>query len=243
VKSGHRLDKRAFDEFRKIEITDNFIENAEGRCLVKLGNTQVLVGVKLEVVEPYPDRPDEGTLMTSAELVPLSFAEFQPGRPDENSIEFARVVDRGIRESKIIDFKKLCIEPGKKVWSVMIDLHVLDYDGNLVDAGTLAVTRALYGTQMPKYENEQMTRDERTGPLPLAVKPVSCTFVKIGSQILVDPSTAEEKASDAEMTMTTNDDGDLCAAQKSGIGAFTKEEIDKMFETAVFKGKELRNML
>ena len=56
-------------------------------------------------------------MMTSTELAPLADQSFDPGPPREQSIELSRVVDRGIRESRMIDFEALCIEEGEKVWT------------------------------------------------------------------------------------------------------------------------------
>ena len=50
------------------------------------------------------------------------------------SVELGRVVERGLRESRAIDTEALCIVAGEKVWSIRVDLHVLDHGGNLTDA-------------------------------------------------------------------------------------------------------------
>jgi exosome complex component RRP42 len=240
IESGKRADERAFDEFRKIEVQPNFIPNAEGSCLVKMGNTQVLAGIKIELGKPYLDSPAEGVMITNAELVPIASPEFYSGPPNENTIELARVVDRGIRESKMIEFDKLCIEEGEKVWNVLIDIHVLDHDGNLIDAASLAAVNALWRTQIPKLEGEIVIRSEKTGKLPVRKKPVSCTFVKIGSKNVLDPSLDEEYSMDARLTLSTEESGALCAAQKAGTGSYVKSELDEMIDIAMRKGKELR---
>lgn len=241
IASGKRADDRAFDEFRSIELSPEYIKRAEGSCLIRLGNTSVLAGVKCEFGEPYPDRPDEGVLVTNAELVPMAYPTFMPGPPDENAIELARVVDRGLRESKMIDNKKLCIEPGKKVWNVLVDIHVLDYDGNLIDAAEIAACRALLTARFPKLEGELVVYSEKTDPIPVRDKPVSCSFAKIGKNCLLDPSLEEEKAMDARLTLETTQDGNVCATQKSGTGSFTAAEIDQLIEIAVKRGKEVRD--
>src|SRR2546428_7608514 len=73
--------------------------------------------------------------------------EAEPPRPE--AIELARVVDRGIRESKMVNMEKLCITPKEKVWILFIDIHVLDYDGNLFDACSYAAVAALASTIAP----------------------------------------------------------------------------------------------
>jgi len=99
ARQGKRVDTRMLDQFREVSVEGGPITSAQGSALVKIGKTQVLAGVKLEHAEPFSDRPDNGVLIVNAELLPLASPTFEPGRPDENAIELALVVDRGIRES------------------------------------------------------------------------------------------------------------------------------------------------
>src|SRR3990167_1904107 len=139
LNAGVRLDGRKLTDYRgPIEIERGIIKTAEGSARVRIGETEVMVGVKLEVGEPYPDTPGEGTIIVGAELLPMSNPEFELGPPGIQAIELARVVDRGIRESKALDFKKLCIKEGENIWMVIIDICPLNDDGNLIDAAVLA---------------------------------------------------------------------------------------------------------
>src|SRR3989338_8248420 len=133
LSSGKRLDGRSVDEFREILIETGISKKAEGSARVKIGKTEVLVGVKMDVGTPYPDSLDSGNLMVTAELLPLSSPRIELGPPKYDAIEIGRVVDRGIRESKIIELEKLCIKEGEKVWTVFIDIYSLNDDGNLID--------------------------------------------------------------------------------------------------------------
>jgi exosome complex component RRP42 len=114
IDEAKRVDGRELTEFREFKVEQGVIEKAEGSARVWLGNSDVLVGVKVETGEPFSDTPNEGVMTVNAELVPLASPTFEPGPTDESSIELARIVDRGIRESKAIDNQKLCIEAGKK---------------------------------------------------------------------------------------------------------------------------------
>ena len=162
LEKGKRIDDRGSTDYREISIEQGVIEKAEGSARVLLGKTQVLVGVKVETGEPFPDTPNEGVMTVNAELVPLASPTFEPGPPDENSIELARVVDRGIRESHSIDTEKLCIESGKKVFVVFVDVYVLNHDGNLIDASAIAAIAALMNTKMPNYEIKDASTDEES---------------------------------------------------------------------------------
>jgi exosome complex component RRP42 len=69
---GERADGRRFEDYRDVIIERGIIKKAEGSALVKLGKTQVLVGVKMQPGEPFPDSLDKGVIVTNAELVPLA---------------------------------------------------------------------------------------------------------------------------------------------------------------------------
>lgn len=243
VEESLRVDARKFDEYRPIEIETNVIKTAEGSARVKIGNSHVLVGIKLSVGEPFPDIPDEGVLVVNTELVPVASPTFEPGPPNEDAVEIARVIDRGIRESKCIDVEKLCIEPEKKVWMINVDVHVLDHDGNLIDAGGLGAIAALLNAKIPKYENDKVNYEEYEKQLNISDIPIPVTIAKISDKLLVDPNLEEENAMSARITVTTNKNGDICALQKGGEGFFTTEEIEKAIDLSVLKGKEIRKML
>jgi exosome complex component RRP42 len=243
VEEGMRIDNRKFDEFREIKIETDVIKTAEGSARVLFGNSHILVGIKMSVGEPFPDTPDEGMLVVNAELVPVASPTFEPGPPNENAIELARVVDRGIRESQCIDLEKLCIEEGKEVWMINIDIHVLDHDGNLIDAAALGAIAALLKAKMPKYEDKKVIYTEHERKIPIKDKPIAVTVAKISNKLLVDSNLEEEIALDARITISTNEKGEICAIQKGGTGFFTTEELEKAADLSILKGKELRKLL
>lgn len=240
LNKGVRYDRRKLDEFRKVEIEYGISKSAEGSARARIGNTEVIVGVKLGIEKPYPDTPEEGCLMVGAELLPLSSPDFESGPPGIESIELARVVDRGIREAKAIDMKKLCIEKGEKAWSVFIDVCTINDDGNLLDAAGLAALAALKDTKFPKYEDDGINYKEHTKEkLPLSKFPLPVTVYKIGKNFLVDPNLDEQEAHDARLTVTTTD-GKICALQKGGDSPLTIEDIKAMVEIAMKKSQELK---
>jgi exosome complex component RRP42 len=245
IEKGKRLDERGLLDYREIKIEQGLIERAEGSARVLIGKTDVLVGVKVETGEPFPDTPNDGVQTVNAELVPLASPNFEPGPPDENSIELARIVDRGIRESKAIDTEKLCIEAGKKVFVVFIDVYVLNHDGNLIDASALAAMAALSNTKMPNYEIKDGELKIKQGytPLPLKAHPITVTLGKINNVLIVDPALEEEQVMDSRITIAINDDGNICALQKGGSGYFTPQQILEALKIAQQKVAEMRKKL
>ncbi len=240
-----RLDGRKFTDYRKPIIVEVDVANtAEGSARVKIGETDVIAGVKVEVMEPYPDTPDEGSIMVGAELLPLSNPDFELGPPGQEAIELARIVDRGIRESKALDFKKLCIKENEKVWMIIIDIVTVNDAGNLFDASALAAIVALKNVRFPKYADDKIDYKEKTSKkLELKDIPLSVTVIKIGDKFIVDPDSDEEKAIDARLTVASLSDGTLCALQKGGDYPLTAEDVAKMVDIGIEKGKELRKLV
>jgi len=246
IAHGKRLDGREPNDYRDIKIEVGVIEKAEGSARVRLGNTEILVGTKVDVGEPFPDTPEEGVLTVNAELVPLASPTFEAGPPDENSIELARIVDRGIRESKTIATEELCLVPGKHVIIVFIDVYVLNHDGNLIDASALAALAAIMNTKMPKYEVEDGEVKKKPGYIPLPIRnyPVPVTFAKIDGKMIVDPWLEEEQVMDARLTMTFEKDGNICAIQKGGgTGSFTVQQILDAAKIGQQKSASTRKLL
>lgn len=251
MNKGERLDGRTPFEQRSIEITFGVSNKAEGSVKVKIGKTEVVCGIKMNTQEPYTDHENEGTMTTSMELLPLSSPNYEYGQPTIEAVEIARVVDRGIRESRFIDFEKLCIKPGEKVWSINVDMAVLNEDGNLIDAGALAGILALMTARFPEY-------DEKTGiinfgeftdkKLPLKVEnmPLTTTCYKIGDKIFIDPTREEEDTAEGRLTIeVTKPEKEemITAMQKGGEAPLSQEDVLIMVEEATKIFKKYKNIV
>ena len=233
LQEGKRFDNRKLDEFREIEIELGVSKNAEGSAKVKIGKTEVLVGVKMSIGEPYPDSPNKGNLMVTAELLPLSSPRFESGPPKFPVIELGRVIDRGIRESKFIDFEKLCIEEGKKVWTVMVDIYSINDDGNLLDAAGIGAIAALKDAKLPKYDKkeEKIIYGEKTkDKLHLSKEiPIAITTHKLGDSLIVDPTREEEDISETRVTIGSSN-GIISSIQKGEENSLKLEEFDNILD-------------
>ena len=240
VEANKRIDGRTTDEFRPIEVETGVVTKAEGSAMVTMGGTQVIAGVKISVGTPFPDRPDEGVLMVGAELSPMAHNTYEPGRPGEDAIELARVIDRAIREAGVIDAKKLCIEAGEAVWIVNVDFYPINADGNLFDAGALAAMAALQTAKMPVYDKktETISREKMKDPVPLECKVASVTFADIKGRMVVDPTMRELQSSDARLTVGIRD-GNIVSMQKGGEGSLTDEQVNDAIKRAVKHSKNL----
>src|ERR671923_702991 len=245
ISKGRRLDGRNLNEIRSIEIELDIIKKANGSAKVKLGNTEVVAGVKVETGEPFEGLENKGALILSAEVLPTASPYIEPGPPDEETIELARVVDRGIRESEMLDLDRLVLVPGKIVYTIFVDCSILNTDGNLLDATSYAVVSALLSCKLPVFEIQdgKVVDTGKTQDPPITTIPVSITQVRIGDTIILDPTAEEEACMNARITITTNSNSDYAAIQKGFTGGFTREQIKKAAEMARIKGEQVRAKL
>lgn len=246
LKEGQRVDGRAFDESRQLIIDTGVIPKAEGSARVRLGDTEVVCGVKVQPDKPFPDLGDRGIFICTAEILPLADPTAEPGPPGEDVIELARVVDRGIRESGMVDLKQLVLEKDKSVIGIFIDNSVTDYDGNLFDACSYASVASVLSCKIPKFNYSEgvVTKvdGEFTAP-PITTVPVSITMAKIGEYIIVDPNADEWACMDARITITTNAAGNICAIQKGGHDGFTPEQLVQCAKISIATGAKIRDIL
>ncbi|MCX8204089.1 MAG: exosome complex protein Rrp42 [Candidatus Nezhaarchaeota archaeon] len=242
LSSGKRLDGRGLEDYRSIKVEVGVIGRADGSARVSIGDTVVLAGVKYEVGSPFPDAPNLGVLAVNAEFLPLASPTFETGPPDENAIELARIVDRGLRRAGSIDLCKLCLVPGKSVWIAWVDMYVLNHDGNLIDASSLAASLALLTSKTPVAEvsggEVKVDLKAKVSP-PLAELPVTVTVTKVGEWLIVDPTLDEEEASDARLSISVVSNK-ICAIQKGGEGSFEVEEVHRAIKIALSKAEELK---
>jgi len=241
-----REDGRGLFDYREITIENNPIARACGSARIKMGETEVLVGVKMDTDVPFPDSPDEGILIVNAELAPLANPEFESGPPKPEAIELARVVDRGIRESGAVDFSKLCIKPKERVWVLFIDVYPLNDAGNLLDAAALGAIAALKNAVIPKYDEsedkvfyEEFTKEK----LPMKQFPILITFAKMNGSLFVDTTKREENVADARLSIATLENETMSAMQKGGVGTFTENEVMHLYDHAIVLGSKLRKLL
>jgi exosome complex component RRP42 len=234
LSKSSRIDGRGLLEYREIKVEKGFISRAAGSAQVSIGSTKVLAGVKVELGEPFPDVPDKGVLTVNAELVPLASPAFEPGPPDENAVELARIVDRALRETETVDLKMLCIEPGKKVFVVFVDIYVLDYDGNFIDASSLASILALLNTRIGRFRVEEgkLKYEDDYMPLPIRHIPVTVTLAKPDDgPFIVDPNLEEELSLGNRISISIDELGRICGIQKLE-GMLSADEIFKAVSIA-----------
>lgn len=246
LNQNQRADDRSFEDFRDISIKTDYITKAEGSAMVSIGGTTVVAGVKASTTTPFSNSPDEGIIITNTELLAIASRNFEYGPPNKFAIEIARVVDRTIREAPLIDLKSLSIIEGSTCWKLHIDIYILDFDGNIMDAACLAAVCALLTTRIPSVNSingEIHIDEENTVKLPVKNMAILCSVVKLFDQLLVDPSAIEESLMDASISIGFRKDGSICAIQKCGLDVLTIEDVRKSMSIAYKKSRELFSII
>lgn len=242
IATGKRMDGRELLQYRDLQIRTNFLDKAEGSAEVRLGKTHVIVGVKVGVGRPFDDTPDKGVLMTNAELTPVAHPTWEPGPPNIQSVELARVVDRGLRSAEILKMEDLMLISGKSVYLIFIDLYVLNYDGNLIDACGAGALAALQAVEIPGYKviKDELKATGKTKKLKLRSRPIPVTITKIGKDFILDATSDEEEVKDGRLTITMDEKNNITSLQKTGPVGFTLDEIKKCINIASEKSAEIR---
>ncbi|XP_058225924.1 exosome complex component RRP45A-like isoform X1 [Rhododendron vialii] len=246
-----RVDGRRPFDYRRLTIK---FGREDGSSEVQLGQTHVMGFVTSELVQPYRDRQNEGTLSIFTEFSPMADPSFEAGRAGESAVELARIIDRGLRESRAVDMESLCVIAGKLVWAIRVDLHILDNGGNLVDAANIAALAALSTFRRPEFtlggEGGQeviIHPPEVREPLPLVIHhfPIAVTFGFFGDDniVVIDPTHKEESVMGGRMIATLNTNGDICAIQKAGRVAIMHTVIMQCLRIASVKAGDITSKI
>lgn len=126
-----RLDGRQFNEFRKLTID---FGNEWGCAFVSLGETRVLAQVSCELTQPRATRPTEGILY-------INVNSGLEKRSSEPVVLLTRNLERALKESRCVDLESLCVKAEEKVWTIRVDITILNHEGNLIGKLTKLMRR------------------------------------------------------------------------------------------------------
>ncbi|PSN74650.1 hypothetical protein BS50DRAFT_20913 [Corynespora cassiicola Philippines] len=216
-----RLDGRAFDAYRPLELT---FGDEYGVADVQLGKTRVIARISVDVVAPSPERKFDGIFQIVTEFSPMASPAFEVGRPTDAEVILSRILEKAIRRSNALDTESLCIIAGLKCFALRADVHIIDHDGGLIDASCIAVMAALQHFRRPDVlvEGEKATilsvREREPIPLSILHQPLCVTFsyFEEGEIFLVDANLAEEQVRQGEVIITMNKHGEVCQIAKYG---------------------------
>ncbi|KAE8352238.1 ribosomal protein S5 domain 2-type protein [Aspergillus coremiiformis] len=243
-----RLDGREADQFRPLNVS---FGEEYGHVKIQLGKTSLIVRISSEVTKPHDDRPFDGIFTIALELTAMGSPAWENGRQGDLESYVSNVLDRVIRHSNALDTESLCVLKGVSCWSIRADVHITDYDGNLIDAACIGIMAGLQHFRRPDavVKDGQVIVygvDERV-PVALNIthKPLSITFHTFdeGKRVILDATRKEEQASEADVLIGLNNAGDVCYISKfSGFPVDAMVFVNKS-SVALEKVKEINNII
>lgn len=220
-----RPDNRKNNEMRKLKITRNFIDTAEGSVFAEMGKTRVICTASIEdKVPPFLKDQKKGWITAEYAMLPKSSSpritrEAAIGRIGGRTHEIQRLIGRALRS--VVDLSAL----GER--TIWIDCDVIQADGStrtvsitgaficLADALTYALKKGII---------EKM-------PLKDYIAAVSVGIVN-GEPVL-DLSYAEDSTADVDMNVVMTGSGKFVEVQGTAEGdPFPKETMDSLMNLA-----------
>ncbi|UXI19978.1 Laminin subunit beta-1 [Sarcoptes scabiei] len=169
-----RLDNRTFFDFRDLQI--NFGQTF-GSCFVQLGNTIVFASTEATLDEPRISRPSEGRFKVIINICAGGkdkwLKHIERSQPTE-AVQTTRLLEKIMNRINVIDLESLCLITGKIVWCISTRIVLLNFDGNLIEAASIATIASLMHFKRP---DATVTSDsdiiihsfEERNPLPLVL--------------------------------------------------------------------------
>ena len=221
--SIQRPSKRAYDALRNFEIIPHFTKHAEGSCLVKAGDTHVLVTASVdERVPSFLRGTNQGWVTAEYGMLPRSThsrmdREAARGKQSGRTQEIQRLIGRSLRAA--VDLGAL----GEN--TIRVDCDVIQADGGTrtasITGGYVALSLAI-----KKYMSSNKSIQN---PIKDYVAAISCGIVK--NEVLVDLDYSEDSIADVDANFVITQKSGFSEVQATGEeNTFQKDELVDMME-------------
>ncbi|XP_043794150.1 exosome complex component RRP42-like isoform X1 [Apis laboriosa] len=253
IDADFRNDGRRQCEYRSMEIETKLMPQTHGSARLRIGNTDILVGIKVELDIPHADKPNEGKLEFFVDCSATATPAFEGKGGDDLATEISNILTAAYQTRNAFDLRTLCILPHKKCWKIYVDILILQCGGNLFDAVGIAVKAALSSTEIPKIT--AATLDGGEPDIELSDDPYDCiqldtsnypiivTLCKIGDNYIIDPTLEEEVCSASSIIMSVLPNGKISSVIKLGYGSIQPSTFKKMLQMGENIGLNLNESL
>ena len=220
-----RPSRRAPDELRAVSLERGVVKYAEGSCLVKFGDTHVLVTATLEDrLPPWLKGQGRGWITAEYGMLPRATLErtrreASTGRQSGRTQEIQRLIGRSLRA--VVDITAL----GER--QITVDCDVIQADGGTRTASITGAWVALHDC-LKWMQARDMVRE---GVLRDHVAAVSCGLYK-GAAVL-DLDYPEDSAADADANFVMTGSGGIVEVQGTAETVpFTQEGFEQLMALA-----------
>jgi ribonuclease PH len=215
-----RADGRRSDELRALELTVDYLEQAQGSALISLGRTRVLCTASVEEGVPrWLKGAGRGWMTAEYGLLPASTGERTPreassGRQKGRTVEIQRLIGRSLRA--VTDLEAL----GER--TLWLDCDVLQADGGTrcaaISGAYVAARRALDRLGLGRALTD-------------SVAAVSVGLVE--GEALLDLDYSEDSRAEVDVNVVVSGDGRLIEVQATAEGErFSREELEALLDLA-----------
>ncbi|MCK0070127.1 MULTISPECIES: ribonuclease PH [Kordiimonas] len=216
---------RAVDEMRQIEMIPGFSKHAEGSCLVKFGDTHVLVTATFEEnTPPWLRNTGKGWITAEYGMLPRSThsrmnREAAKGKQTGRTQEIQRLIGRAMRA--VVNLEDL----GEK--QVRIDCDVIQADGGTRTASISGAYVALHQCLTWMYNEGHMAKM----PLIDSIAAISCGIYQ-GTPVL-DLDYDEDSAAETDANFVLTGKGGIVEIQGTAEEEpFSEEEFLRLLRLA-----------
>ncbi|KAL3697451.1 hypothetical protein R1sor_011527 [Riccia sorocarpa] len=265
-----RPDGRPLGRARPTDVVLGQVPTTDGSALVRLGNTTMLAGVKLELSVPSTETPDQGRIAIDFQMPPICSPHVRPGRPAEDACAINEQLSNVLASSQLVDLREFSITSGKSAWMAHLDIYCLNADGSLLDAALLASTAALMDVQIPAIsindegkvqiinfredQDEPMVDAEKVSEtkrkvvdkrrLKLGPAPVAVTCMLYKNHLLADPTAEEEAVLHTVVIVVLDSPDNLISLYKPGGSVLaTTSTVMDCIAVARLRLKEVHRIL
>src|SRR6266581_4617662 len=219
-----RTDNRAPDELRAVEITPNFLPQAEGSALIEMGNTRVICAASVEDKLPPHLRGQrtEGWVTAEYGMLPRSThtrsaRETGRGGPSGRTHEIQRLIGRSLRA---ISNRKVLGER-----TITLDCDVLQADGG---TRTAAITGAYVAFAIAC---KRLLKENRIKKSPIIAEVAAISVGIVDGTPLLDLKYDEDSRAEVDMNVVCTGDGRFIEVQGTAEGSpFSREQMDELLE-------------
>jgi ribonuclease PH len=220
-----RPSRRAPDQLRPVSLERGVVKYAEGSCMVKFGDTHVLVTATLEErLPPWLKGQGRGWVTAEYGMLPRATLErtrreASAGKQTGRTQEIQRLIGRSLRA--VTDLVVL----GEK--QVIVDCDVLQADGGTrtaaITGAWVALHDALAWMQMRSMVSEKVLSDH--------VAAISCGLIAGAPTLDLDYVEDSSAGTDANFVMTGS--GGIVEIQGTAEGApFSEDEFSSLLQLA-----------
>ncbi|MGA1592728.1 MAG: ribonuclease PH [Candidatus Nanopelagicales bacterium] len=232
-----RSDHRENNQLREIKFERNWIESAEGSCLVHFGKTRVLCTASFtQGVPRWKKDSGEGWVTAEYSMIPRATEtrtdrESVKGKLGGRTQEISRLIGRSMRA--VVDFKAL----GEN--TIVIDCDVLQADGGTRTAAITGAFIALTDALTWAKNKEIIAKDSKV--LLDSVAAVSVGVVD--GDVRLDLHYVDDVAAETDMNVVMTGSGKYIEVQGTAEGEpFSKQELDELLELAKQGCQELTRL-